>query len=223
MSGVVQAVKAEREALLAPIAGRLAVLDEIERLAGSLDEVKATAAKPAATPPRQRPAAAKPEAPRVAAPPVGRDGLGPKASELLEAVRVADRWMSRGEIVAVAGEFHSRTMQRLVERSLVEAKGDTSQRRYRAVQVDNVSGGGRQSEPTIRPVAPPAATGTLDVGASRVLRARILDHLSRRKLNEQSLADHLNANREHVADILGKLLLSDHVELLPDGRYQVPA
>ncbi|MEJ7824937.1 MAG: hypothetical protein WKF48_05885 [Solirubrobacteraceae bacterium] len=238
MSALLTAVQAERDALLAPIADRLAMLDDIERLAAALDTAAPPKPKHGVPAPAARPSAAATAA-RTPKPPskrggaaarVGRDGLGPKAASLLEAIRSQSGWLSRAEIVKLGGEFAGHTMASLVDRELVEAKGATSQRRYRAANPDNPSAGGGSGGSTMPAVAhppaaaaAPAAAGTLDGVARRVLQARILDHLSRRRLDEQSLASALNADREHVAEILGKLRFDDRVVLDPDGRYRVPA
>ncbi len=236
MNAVLEAARAERHALLAPIAEQLAALDEIERIAASLngggsDMAPTPAPAPAVVP---RPPS-KPQAPRprksssptkvlpakAQATGVGRDGLGATAQAALEKVRAAGATpISRADAGASA-----HVMQALVNRGLIEATGATKSRRYRAVYDDNGTGGSTASltPSPPQPRSSNATLGTPDAKASKILRARILDHLSRRRMNEQSLADHLNADREHVVDILGKLLLDELVDLAPDGQYSVPA
>lgn len=226
MSALADAIRAEREQLLAPIAHRLAVLDEIERLAISLNGAAAPA-DPSPGPTRGQRGVPKTAA-RVlpARPPAtgrGTDGLSEPARAALTKLRTAKTPLSRSEIGASTG-----VMQTLVRRGLVAAHGDNRGRRYAAADADNAGAGAAPgaSLPDDEPETPapePQVLGTLNASQSRVLRARILDHLSRRRLKEQSLADHLNVERDHVAEILGKLLLDGLVILEPDGNYWVPA
>lgn len=259
MSTLLDAIRAEREALLAPIAHRLAVLDEIERLAERLNGAPERAVVPKSPLPPKAPAAAprplsgqaKPKPPaavpkavlpaRAPATRSGIDGLSEREQALLSAVRSkGSSWLALRDLTAVVPAMSITSLKRaiktLIGRGLIEAQGATSQRRYRAANPDSPPGG---STPPVAPAspevdddvvdepsepdAPPAAAGTLDAKAARILRARILDHLSRRRLTEQSLADHLNAEREHVADIVGKLLTDDAIILDPDGRYRCVA
>ncbi len=247
MSALLDAIAAERETLLAPIAGRLAVLDELERLAASLNgtttRTEVTVTVPARALPDARAIGAAlrqagkaPEGrgkPRQApaAPRVGRDGLGPKASRILEALRANQGWMSTTEVAAVGGDFTNKVMQSLVTRGLAEARGETVQRRYRATQEDDAraTGPGPGTE-TIRPAAPAppstratAAVPKLNAAATRILRARIVDHLGRRRLNAQSLADHLNAELAHVTPLVSELLGSGEIVQDDDGLYREAA
>lgn len=237
MNAVLEAARAEREALLAPIADKLAALDEIQRIAesslnGGGSEVASRAVAVASASVAQRPSRPAPTKPakllpaKTASSGVGRDGLSKQAQAALEKVRAAGATpLSRGEVGASAS-----VMQTLVKRNLVEGIGATVARRYRAMYPeDSATAGsgpsiiGAAAKSSAATIGAHETTGELPAGPRRVLRARILDHLSRRRLNEQSLADHLNAEREHVADLLGKLLTDELVVLGPDGCYSVPA
>lgn len=257
MSTLLDAIRAEREALLAPIAHRLAVLDEIERLAERLNGAPERAVVPKSSLPPKAPAAvpralsgqAKPKPPaavpkavlpaRAPATRSGIDGLSEREQALLSAVRSkGSSWLALRDLTAVVPAMSITSLKRaiktLIGRGLIEAHGATSQRRYRAANPDSppVAPASPEIDDAVDdevddavavPDVPPAAAGTLDAKAARILRARILDHLSRRRLTEQSLADHLNAEREHVADIVGKLLTDDAIILDPDGRYRCVA
>ncbi len=247
MSALLDAVAAERADLLAPIAERLAVLDEIERLAGRLNnaEPPPAAAQPPVLPdppsPRPRggakldrpPAAArKPaaKAPRAAAARVGRDGLGETTQAVLEALRANRGWMSRAEITAIIGPFNVKSTQKLVDRGLVKATGTTNSRRYRVVDDDSETAGSTAKTVRTTPPAPPPAPAAggpaiagLSAGARRVLRARLVDHLGRRRLNAQSLADHLNVELAHVDALLAELEAAGEIVHDPDGRYRTAA
>ncbi len=242
---LLEAIQAERRALieplLAPIADKLRTLEEMEHLARSLngggsDVPAVKAASPPSGPkraaaPKQRALPARTPATRR-----GRDGLGRAAQEVLEAMRAAGgQWMSVREIAGVADSTTGALkhhFKALLARDLIEAKGQTTTRRYRAKTDDNGSSGGSESlalPPAPRPASPVPSAGPrsstgskLSVADRRVCRARILDHCSRRRLDEQSLATTLGIDREEVADLCGELLLDDKIVLLPDGRYEVP-
>jgi hypothetical protein len=230
MSAIVEAIQAERRALieplLAPIADKLQALDEMERLALSLngggsEAVVVEAAIPKRAAPAQRVLPRKAVATRR-----GRDGLPAKTQRVLEAIRsFGDTWAAVADIRRVPdlADIPDGSLRKhippLVCRGLVEAKGETSQRRYRATSADNATSGGGQAA-----VVPAPAVGAVSAPvAARVTRSRILDHLSRRKLDEPSLATLLNLDRETVADLCGALLLDDKIAMLPDGRYEVAA
>lgn len=180
---------------------------------------------------------------------VGIDGLGDRAQQVLRAVRGLPGWVSVGQIAAVVGvapQVPRSHLQQLVARGLVEAQGETVARRYRAAVEDNGASGGGERLAIAAPRSVPAAASSDSSSSSeeakpeqprrrgrppadmpaaerRIARARILDHCSRRKLDEQSLATTLNVGREVVADICGELLLNDKIVLHADGRYEVPA
>lgn len=245
MSALIAAITAEREQLLAPIAERLAVLDEIERLAAGLGDDRTPPVASVPVPPSDPPspagrrATAKPaskpskRAAATATARVGRDGLGEVAERVLQALRNNGGWMGRGDLLPIVGDFNVRTTQRLVERGLVEAQGSTNSRRYRAARDTSETAGsgppitGTSAAPVAggtvaRSAAPGVSVAGLDAKATRILRARIVDHLSRRRLNEQSLADHLNAELDHVTALLTDLAAAGDVVLDPDGRYRAP-
>lgn len=236
MSAIVDAIRAEREQLLAPIAHRLAVLDEMERLATALN-----GGGPKPSPAEQRPAIAPEKRPAVpaeerpasapakrVAPPrpprtrAGIDGLTERELALLTAIRSKGaNWLAIRELGTMLPQHSSwalkADLKTLIGRELVEATGTTSTRRYRAANPDTPASGG----PTAATRSGLAGSTPAPArGSSTVLRARVLDHLGRRRLTEQSLADHLNADREHVADVVGKLLLEDKIVLDPDGLYR---
>ncbi len=242
MSSLIEAVQAQRQELLVLIADQLAVLDEIERLAAGLAGAgpdgtggHVEISVPAGPPPDPRALAealgrgtpraaakAKPKA-TAAAPRVGRDGLGGKAASVLEALRANGGWMSRAELVAVTGDFNNKTLQTLVTRELAEAQGVTNSRRYRATRDDSDTATGGTAPPVrTKPRETTVAVDGLDAKATRILRARILDHLSRRRLTDQSLADHLNAELDHVKALLAELVVAGEVERDAKGLYQVP-
>lgn len=154
----------------------------------------------------------------------GTDGLSESARAALTKLRTAKNSLSRSEIGA-----STEVMQTLVKRGLATPHGDNRGRRYTAADADTAGAGAASGaslpddEPGGVATPEPHVIGTLNTSQARVLRARILDHLSRRRLKEQSLADHLNAERDHVAEILGKLLVDGLVVLEPDGNYRVPA
>ncbi len=190
-------------------------------------------------PPTPKPAAAQTQRALPAKTPAtrrGRDGLPTVGQTVLEALRAhGGQWMSAAEIGRATDRTPSTLknyLRPLVKRGLVEAKGQTSSRRYRAKIDDNAASGGSETRalPAVSRTTPPAAstgprssTGSkLSVADRRVCRARILDHLSRRRLDEQSLASTLGIDREEVADLCGELLLDDKIVMLPDGRYEVP-
>jgi DNA-binding transcriptional ArsR family regulator len=252
MSTLVEAIQAERRALieplLAPIADKLRTLEEMERLAVSLNgggsEVATiTPPAPAAKPPKPKQRALPPKAPATTA---GLDGLSDQRRNVLTAVRSCGGWIAIGDLTRVTGgsvQAVRKHLGALVARGLVEATGATSARRYRAVVEDKAwSGEEQRALPAPGPdypdtsseegEQPPVAAGrTKSVAVSngltpqelKIARARILDHCSRRKLDEQSLATTLDVSREVVADICGQLLLDDKIVLHPDGRYEVPA
>lgn len=237
MSTLLDAIAAERAGLLAPIAERLAVLDEIERLATRLvGESAAPSQAEPEEPPEEPPtpsAAKSVLARRTRSSGVGRDGLSQRSQNVLEVLRAErGKWMTVAAIGDAAdfdlAKHFKGNVDPLIERGLVEKK-ESWPREYRAVtsDVDGVAGASPQMKAP-RAAAPPAAPQGQQAGLSalsgteaKVLRARILDHLSRRGLSEQSLASQLNAEREHIADICGKLLLTDAVVLEPDGHYRL--
>ncbi len=149
---------------------------------------------------------------------VGRDGLAANATAALEAVRAgAGAWVAISDIATATGLSASTLrnhLPALVERGLIEATGETKQRHYRAVLPDNGRSGSGMA---------PATPKKAPKHPTAVARARILDHLSRRALDEQSLTAHLGLDREVVAYICGDLLLNDALRLRPDGRYEVIA
>lgn len=256
MSALVDAIRAERlaliEPLLAPIADKLVVLDEMERLARSINgggsdvSVLAAPVKPAARKSVPRALPAKVHSTRV-----GLDGLPDRTREVLAAVRALGGWVSASEVAASMGAAANamrKHLQRLVERGLLEAQGETVARRYRSVTEDKAWSGeivapralpapvvdehGSDSSPSFEEAKPeqaPAQTKSVakDHGLTtqglKIVRARILDHCSRRRLDEQSLASTLNVDREVVADLCGQLLVDELIVLRPDGRYEVPA
>lgn len=201
----------------------------------------ATIAPPAAKPKQQRVLPAKTPPTRV-----GLDGLSDRTREVLAAARLfGSTWSSASEIAAACDMTPNtvrRHLQRLVERGLLEARGETVARRYRAAEQDNGSSGGGERLAIAAPTPPSSEEAkpdqllsprgqtksvAKDHGLTRqglkIVRARVLDHCSRRRLDEQSLATMLNVSREVVADICGELLLDDKIVLHPDGRYEVPA
>jgi DNA-binding transcriptional ArsR family regulator len=160
--------------------------------------------------------------PKPQATPLGRDGLPPVAGHVLEAIRsLGCRWLTVKEIALAAGmrpDTLRNHLRPLLRRGLIEAKGQTRDRRYCAVDGDNAGSGGWE-----RLAVPASAAKASHAHRQRVMRARVLDHLSRRRLTEQSLVDHLGLDREGVADVCGALLLEDRIVLLPDGSYEVVA
>ncbi len=240
VTDLVEAIRAERRALieplLAPIADKLRTLDEMEHLARSLNgggsdvpavraPVAASTKHAVATGGAQRAQRALP--PRTRGTAAGRGGLTPAADSILTAVRSGDgAWMTGREIAAAAGRAAS-TLRNylgpLCDRGLVEATGTTRDRRYRAVMADNPASGGFAPRVPAPKAASRSTTGSkLSAADRRIARARILDHCSRRRLDEQSLASTLGIGREEVADLCGELLLDDKIVLLPDGQYTVP-
>jgi DNA-binding transcriptional ArsR family regulator len=225
--------------------------DTLQAIAEILDEmaqtVRALAADSAAAPPGASDAP-PPITPRVLptkSQPTGRgrDGLAPRTQLVLEALRAGDEagpggWVAAGPLAARTDMTRAalkKHLQQLGERGLVETRGETSARRYRASSADSGGGGSspvvtaRQSperapappptEPADEPQSPPpppAATGT----AGRVVRSRILDHVSRRRLSEQSLVGTLNLEAGVVAEVCGRLLAEGKIVLLPNGTYE---
>lgn len=207
MATLLEVIGAEREALQA----KLAALDEIERLAVAYGGAAAAVAAPAAkrethvAPKRALPA--KPKATGQ-----GLDGLGPKATAALQAMRERKDWMTMVEVGATAS-----VMQGLVRRGLVEAQGATSKRRYRAVQGPPPGNAGTtwgKGRAPGRPAKPQPNRN--------VLGERVLGQLKHRTLNEPQLAGVLDVSREQIADACGKLLLDDRIVMRPDGSYTVP-
>ncbi len=228
MSDLLDAIRAERRALieplLAPVADKLRVLDEMERLAASLNGGGSDV--PAVAAPARQPVAAKPKPAQRALPArtrptaAGVDGLSPNTVRVLQVVRSTTHWMSKSQIAEADPDLPASLqvyLKRLIDRGLIEANGHTTARRYRAVTDEARSQQRETSNEQSAPAARPHGNGS----ATRVLRARIIDHLSRRALDEQSLADHLAADREDVAFLCGEMLMDDKLRLLPDGRYEV--
>lgn len=255
MSAIVDAIRAEREQLLAPIADKLAALDALERMAGVLNGAgEARPAKPAAAPAKQEAAAATVASPgrcftgaaveaptkRVLPPKssvtrVGTDRLGDKARLVLTAIRSQGAsWAAAGEIYRAlpsdAGITYGAIgnhLQKLYQRNLIVAEGQTAARRYRAATVED-----RGLADESPPAPPTADTVPADAPPAHVARDARAERVEGPALggssttstagdsNEQSLAEHLNAEREHIADILGRLLLEDKVVLDPDGCYR---
>lgn len=234
MGVLLDAIRTEREQLLAPVQGRLTQLDELERLATAYhgeNGVGGGPTVPDAAPPKNE-APVKPAAGRGAATTRprrpsgqtarGRDGLGPRVQAVLEAIRANSGWMTIREIWdACPGAPVNSPVQQLARAGLIEAQGATSRRRYRAI-VAAPAPAPETADPPPDPTSPAPPSEPLGVAASRVLRSRILDHLERRGLDEKSLAGHLRADREHVAFICGQLLVDGLITLMPDGRYTNP-
>ena len=224
MQAVIDAIRAEREQLLAPIADKLAKLDELERL------VTENGAAPRAAKPEPK-AKAKPKPHRAAlaaqkavvpiepAPATGkgRDGLGARSTQVLDALITSGDWMSVSEIAAaVGGSAQSlRThMQRLGTRGLVEAHGSTSRRRYRAKR----SGVGNAR-------AADARQSLDDRVKATALRARIIDLVKHNQgdLNDDRLAQALDVDRDTVSEHTCVLLDTNRIRLVNGGTYALPA
>ncbi len=217
MSALLEAVRAEREQLLAPIADKLAALDEIERLAGSLNG-NGAAAKVAAPQGPAKPKAAKKKAlpPKAPATRSGVDGLSPKTTAILTAIRSKrGEWMAPAEIAQIAGlDPHGlkNYMPTLVERGLVEKKGETVARRYRAVPDEN----GARERTTFgqgQVLGKPAKqTGSL--------QGRIIEAVGYQPANAKELATKLSASVDEVSRECDKLRKDGEIALRDDWRYR---
>lgn len=222
------------ECVAGPIRDRRRILDAMYDLVLELKLADEAAAAPRAA--SAQPAAAA--SLRPAAQPVlpaktpqtgqGRDGLGRQTQHVLAVLRVGDAawtdgWVATGLLAAKAGMTHAALkghLQHLGARGLVETRGKTSARRYRASRPDSERSGSRpvaaaRPDPPVQaPVEQPATAVEM-----RVARSRILDHLSRRKLSEQSLVGTLNLKAELIAEICARLLAEGKIVRLPNGTY----
>lgn len=225
MSDLVDAVRAERRALieplLAPVADKLAALDEMERLALSLNgggsdvspvaELPAPAAAP--PPPKPKPREAQRALPaRPKATTQGRDGLGAKAQATLEALRSHPGWVKPAVLAAHEGQERGKIGQRLmvlVERGLAEARGKTVSREYRAIVSEK----------------PAAARSTFGQGRSPASRqaasvqGRVIEAVGYRPSNVDDLAGRLNAAIGEVVTACDQLVRDGDIALRGDGRY----
>ena len=213
MDALLEAIQAERDKLLAPIADQLAKLDEIEQIARGLDNGAAT---PVAAPPAPRKALPK----RAASSGQGRDGLSAGAVAVLEALRAAGDWVAPCDLPG-AKSSRTRNCAVLVERRLAEARGTRSNRAYRAVVGERKATLGVATNGMAN--GAPTRTQLGQMGsAARIVNERIVGQLKHRKLTEAQLAGILDLDRETIADACGAMLLTDRIVMEPDGRYTLP-
>lgn len=247
---ILKAIDAERSVLVEPILARLQILSEMERLARRLTSDATPPPAQTPTDPVPSPASPSPPSPPTPAPPrtsPSNGTLGARAQYVLKALRDGDDawvdgWVAAPAlalIVGMTGSALKKHLQLLGDRGFVETRGETSARRYRAVfsaaeyatrvaplkpQPPDQPASMPESPPIEpSPAAPlestpvkPAATPT----QMRVARSRILDHLSRRRLNEQSLIDGLNLDRAVVTNVCSQLLAEGQIVRLSGGRYE---
>lgn len=146
MTGLLDAIRAEID----PLEQRLGVLREMESLAAKLDGEGGGGAGPdGPSGERDRPNGAQAQRRRAGASPAparpaparrpsaAGGALGAKAEATLEVLRARDEWMSISEIADTLGDTTPAQLrdrlQRLARRELIEARGATVSRRYRAV------------------------------------------------------------------------------------------
>lgn len=177
--------------------------------------------------PSRRRASKPPAKPRRPAARAGRDGLGAKAQQVLEAVRAADGWVTRGEIAphltGISADAVSAHLTTLIERGLIEAQGSKSQRKVRAVRSSAPRGAlGAATEGMAGGTASKLVGGARAHAMAQV-REAIVNHLAAVPSTEQQLVDRYardGIDREDVAFICGDLLVSDQLTLDPDGTYR---
>lgn len=206
------AIQAERRALvgtlLAPVAGQLAVLDEIERLAvqlhtGDTLEVPDTPAVAAA--PAKKGGPSRVLSPRPPATGRGRDGLSAAAGAALQKVRDANgKQLARVEIGA-----SNEVMQTLVKRGLVQAHGQNQGRRYSAATNGTPArslttfGQGREPKP-----------------AGPSLQGRLIEAVGYKPGSVDELARRLNTASGVIVEACDALVAEGEIVLQDDGRYR---
>lgn len=226
MTALLDAIRAERRALieplLAPVAEQLRTLDELERLAASLNgggsavPVVEAPPPPAAAP--KRPAREQRALPARTKPTgQGRDGLGAKATAVLDVLRApAADWMSAGQIAAAVGltttalKHH---IARLIERGLIEARGQTLSRRYRAVPQDAA----KRKVTTFGAGRPPGKSKPAAAGS---LQGRVLEAVGYKPGSVDEVAKRLGVPAGGVAEACDTLLSEGEIVAQPDGRYR---
>jgi hypothetical protein len=214
VTGLVEAIRAERRALieplLAPVADKLRTLDEMEHLARSLngggsDEVPAVAA-PRSSSRAKTPAKEQRALPATTRPTgQGLDGLNSQSVEALAKVRDASGPVSRVEIGA-----SNTVMATLVRRGLVEAHSDGRWRKYTAA-----TNGSPARKRTTFGQGRPAA---LKAGPS--LQGRVLEACGWSPGSVDDLATRLKADAADVTAALDALAEEGEIVALDDGRYR---
>lgn len=214
MSTLLDAIAAERADLLAPIADRLAVLAEMERLAaqlnGSAPDVPIDVPVPAPASKSRAPRAA----PKPRTDPAGRDGLGPRSQRVLEALRTTNGWMARREVATAAtmsAETVKHHLQLLVARGLIEAEGRTASRRYRAV-----GPAAPARKKTSFGKGPEAAAAKQD----ETLQGRIIDSVGYQPGSVDELAKRFKAPRADVVVACDQAANDGDIMVGEDGRYR---
>lgn len=219
MQAIIDAVRAERELLLAPIADQLAKLDELERIAsGPTNGAGGGPAVPAETPAlaKSKPAQArKPAASRKPAPTgAGIDGLGPMPVQILQFVREHGQ-VTTAQILDATGvtaSTLSSQMAVLVDRCLVERLGNNRNRTYRPVT--------NYQPPTVT-VGLAAPKGAPKNGAS--VQGRILEAVGFRPMDKSELIFKLKAPDTDIASALQRLVTEGEIEQVTGGRYRCAA
>lgn len=224
MQSVIEAVRAERELLLAPIADRLATLDEIERLAGggsSTNSAGGGSAMPAEAPAKPKPVARRAAPRKPAATGNGLDGLGVKAQRVLEVLHARKDWMAVGDIAQQVGSTSSaanKYLRLLGDRKLVEAQGATKARRYRALDGNSHThttfGQGRE---------PKATNGNARPTYGERQRIVALIETNQGDLNDERIARALKLDRDTVSEHTCVLLDKGRIRLMGGGTYALPA
>lgn len=161
--------------------------------------------------------------------PVGIDGLSTDAIGVLQQIRSHD-----GAAVPASAILDAHTTKRqwerirgtLIDRGLIEVIGHGSKSRYAATARDSQgagasSAGWGQGSPKLRSKPKPAAPElTLTTTQRRILRARVIDHLSRRALTEETLASHLGADPGHVHHAVAEVLATGGIVRRLDGTLR---
>ncbi len=160
----------------------------------------------------------------TAAFPLGTDGLSTTARQILTAVRGrAGEWVTVAALTGndlipdVTAKTIRENLRHLADRGLLERDGATNARRYRAF--DGTGAGAAWGSAVVSPPAAVVKRGPA-TASERVTRARILDHLSRRRMDALSIEHGLNLPRLAVQTALADLLDARAVRRRLDGLYE---